>query len=115
MTMRTIYLRELCGTEVLSRSNARKLYDNIDEETEIVDMSEVSFVSRSVADELCNVKDMYPSLRFVGMEEDVRTMLDIVQKGRRSKRDYTSKAKISVTVNCRTMDDLRKALLSFGL
>lgn len=112
--MSEIRVAEICGTEVLSRANVRKLYEHIGDETESIDMSGVKFISRSVADELCNISDRFPALKFDGMTDDVAMMLGIVRKGRGVKRDYTSKAKVSMTFNCKTMDDLRKAL-SFGM
>lgn len=112
--MTTIYLKEICGIEVLSRSNVRKLYDLINQQTESICMRGVTFISRSVADELCNISDKFTDIKFTDITEDVDTMLSIVRKGRGTKREYSSKAKISVTYNCRTMDDLRNALLSFG-
>ena len=112
--MKTIYLKDICGVEVLSRANVRKLYDIVDEETKVVDLKGVAFISRSVADELCNIGEKYSFLEFTGLAEDVVMMLDIVRKGRGASRNHTSKAKVSMTFNCLTMDDLRKAL-SFGL
>ena len=113
--MKKIQLKEICGVEVLSRANVRKLYDHIDADTEVIDMTGISFISRSVADELCIITDANPGCTLSGGSEDVEMMLEIVRKGRNSKRDYSSKAKVSMTFNCRTMDDLRKALLTFGM
>lgn len=112
--MNTVILKDICGSEVLSRSNARKLYDVVDEATKTIDMSGISFISRSVADELCNITDKYP-LRIEGMCEDVNTMIDVVAKSRSKSRSFESNAKISITVNCKTMDDLKKAFLSLGM
>lgn len=112
--MKTIFLKDICGTEALSRSNARKLYELIDDETKSIDLTGVNFISRSVADELCNISDRFPSITISGAANDLEEMLGIVRKGRNARREYASKAKISITYNCRTMDDLRKALLTFG-
>lgn len=113
--MNTLVVKDICGSEVLSRSNVRKLYDVVDDTTETIDMSGVSFISRSVADELCNLTGKYPQLRFDRLSDDVCTMLDVVRKGRTKTRILDSNAKISTTVNCKTMDDLKKAFLSFGV
>lgn len=113
--MRTIILKDICGAEVLSRANVRKLYEVVNNDTEILDFSDVTFISRSVADELCNLPEKFPFLEFSGMNEEVEMMHNIVSKGRDVKRVYTSKAKVSVTYNCKTMEDLRNTLLSFGL
>ena len=112
--MKTLYLTKVCGTEVLSRANVRKLYDFVNDETETIDMTGVTFISRSVADELCNIEDKFPNVKFVGVSQDVETMQNLVRKGRSTKRDHTSKAKVSITFNCKTMDDLRTALQNFG-
>lgn len=113
--MKTINLKDVCGKEVLSRANARKLYDIVDDDTETVNMAGITFISRSVADELCNISDRFPSIAFCELAEDVEIMLGIVRKGRSMPRTHKSKAKVSMTINCSNMDDLRKALLSFGL
>lgn len=112
LEMKTINLSNICGTEVLSRANVRKLYEYIDNSTETVDMSDVTFISRSVADELCNLCKEFTHLSLIGLSDSVDTMLRIVIKGRSMKREYATKAKVSTTFNCRTMDDLRNALLS---
>lgn len=108
-----IKLSDICGMEVLSRANIRKLYDYVDCTTETIDMSDITFISRSVADELCNLCNKFPQLSLVGLSDNVDTMLKIVHKGRSMKREYKSKAKVSMTFNCKTMDDLRKALLQY--
>lgn len=113
--MDTIIIKNICGSEVLSRSNVRKLYDVVDNTTETIDMSGVSFISRSVADELCNLTDKYPQLCFDGCSDDVNTMIDVVRKGRSKTRILDSHVKISTTINCKTMDNLKKAFLSFGV
>lgn len=113
--MNRIVIKNICGTEVLSRSNVRKLYDIVDDTTASIDMSGVSFVSRSAADELCNLTAKHPQLRLEGSSDDVNTMLDVVRKGRARTRVLDSNAKISTTVNCKTMDDLKKAFMSFGM
>lgn len=72
-------------------------------------MDGITFISRSVADELCNILDEY-KLTIEGLDENVREMLQIVNDGRKSNRDYSPKVKVSTTYNCKTMEDLRKAL-----
>ena len=49
-----IKLHDLLGSEVRSRSNAEILREKIAEHSgSIIDLSDVSFISRSFADELC--------------------------------------------------------------
>lgn len=112
--MKTIYLKNYCGIEILSRANIRKLYDIITDEEVIVDFIDVTFISRSVADELCNIMDKYPLLHISNMIDDVATMLNIVQKSHNTLRKVNYRPRISMTYNCKTMDDVRTALLSFG-
>lgn len=115
INMSTIKITDICGKEVLSRANIRKLYDYINDTVSVLDMSDITFISRSVADELCNISDKFTQISFANMSQDVEKMLTIVQNGRGVKREFASKAKVSITFNCKTMEDLRKALLSFGL
>ena len=49
-----IKLHDLLGSEIRSRSNAEILREKIAEHSgSIIDLSDVSFISRSFADELC--------------------------------------------------------------
>ena len=110
--MNEIRLKEVCGAEVRSRVHAKKLYGLVDSTTASVDMNGVVFISRSVADELCNLSDAFPALQFINMAEDVELMLTIVRKGRSARRVLKPRFHKSVTINCTNMDDLREALVS---
>lgn len=109
--MTAIKLYDMFGVEVLSRANARKLYDLIDEETSEIDFEGITFISRSVADELYNMSDRYPAVSFSAMSDEVAKMMDIVGKGRKHRRGKSLAPKVSVTYNCRNIEDLREALM----
>lgn len=47
----------------------------------------VVFISRSVADEICNLQSDYPDLQLTGMEGDVEKMYNVVSKGREKTRN----------------------------
>ncbi len=55
----------------------------------VIDFSNVVFISRSVADEICNLLDDYPSLSIKGMSGDVAMMYNVVSEGRKRPRVYT--------------------------
>lgn len=109
--MDIIRLHEIFGDEILSRANIKRLYDIVTDDTAELSFANVAFISRSVADELCNLIDAFSDITLSGMSDDVALMLELVKKGRGRKREYIAKPKVSVTYNCRTMDDLRNALL----
>jgi len=108
--MKTIKLKELFGTEVLSRASIRRIYDFVDDETTSIDMSGIQFISRSVADELCNVTDEFNKLILTNMLDKVSKMISIVSKGRKAGHQFYSRNSLSITVTCSNMEDLRKAL-----
>lgn len=108
--MNSIPLKDICGEEVLSRANIKKIYNLIDTETEIIDFVDVLFISRSVADELCDILEQHKTLSVVNVCEKIGIMLEIVKKGRQMPRVYRRSPKKSITIRCETMEDVRKAL-----
>lgn len=88
---RTIKLSELIGTDIRSRINTVKLRNEIaasDSSQIEVDMTDVIFISRSVADELINISEDFidKKVKFVGLKDEPQTMLDIVAKSRKTER-----------------------------
>ena len=61
-----------------------------------LDFSGVEFISRSVADEICNLLLDYPSLCIAGMHGNVKAMYDIVVKGRNQPREYPHMQNVKV-------------------
>ncbi len=46
-------------------------------------------MSRSVADELCNILQEFPNIKSFGMTGEVIKMFDIVVRGRQRPREYS--------------------------
>lgn len=76
-----------------------------------LDFNGVKFVSRSVADELCEILNEYPLMDIAGMTGDVKKMYDIVVKGRMSPRVY-SDVNVEV-VHLKTMKDMEEFFSTF--
>lgn len=85
---KTIRISELIGTDVRSRSNAGIIQSALDGEKDCValDFAEVTFVSRSFADELCNILDNSNNVRLIHTCQMVQSMIDAVKEGRSQKR-----------------------------
>ncbi len=87
---KTIKIAELISTDIRSRSNADKIRVAIkDANSEVVlDFSNVTFMSRSFADELYNIKTEYANICMVNMSDLVKSMFDAVCHGRSQKRKF---------------------------
>lgn len=89
-------ISELISTDIRSRANAniiRSLVDGIDEKV-ILDFDGVDFISRSFTDELYNVLEEHGNISFINASETVTAMLDAVEKGRKSTRNFSSDSEI---------------------
>lgn len=72
----------------------------------VLDFSDVEFISRSVADEICNLLEDYPSLEVANMAGDTARMFRIVSQGRKQPREYSDlKAKIYHLKNMKELSD----------
>lgn len=107
MSMKTIMIYREIGTDLRTRSFFRRDIEGLlNHDTQIViDFSGVTFVSRSVADEICNVLADYPNLSLRNMAGDVKMMYDVVVRGRSAPRRYDDLNAKHVTL--RTMEDLQ--------
>lgn len=88
---KVIKLAELLSKDIRSRRNAdaiRKELSGMDSGKVILDMTDVVFMSRSFADELLNIISENNQYEFSleNMCEEVKTMLSLVETGRKSKR-----------------------------
>lgn len=86
-----IKLSEINGTDIRSRINMMKLkseIENSDSHYIEVDMNDIVFISRSVADELINISEFFKDkeVKFIGLTGEPYTMLDIVAKSRKKQR-----------------------------
>lgn len=68
-----------------------------------MDMADVVFISRSVADELCSLAEIY-TIDFINTIPFVRNMIEIVKQGRRSHRVRTKQK--SQIIECNDMNSL---------
>lgn len=76
-----------------------------------LDFDGVKFISRSVADEICNVLQQYTNIDIIGMAGDVKMMFDVVVKGRNTPRVYSDvNAKI---IHLNTMEEMNNFFSSF--
>lgn len=89
--LHTIQIRSLIGDDLRTRSFFRRdiekascLYNGDVE----LDFNNVNFMSRSVADELCNILEDHSLIKVSGMSGDVKKMYDIVVRGRKNPRHY---------------------------
>lgn len=83
-----VKIAELIGTDVRSRSNAGIIQAALDGERGpvVLDFSGVTFVSRSFADELCNILDELHNTQLSNTTQIVQSMIDAVKAGRSEKR-----------------------------
>ena len=86
----TIKLKNIYDADLFSRSRASELHSyfktNINEV--VLDFDGINFISRSFADELCNIIDdnSDKQFSFVKQIEEVSTMISTVQESRRQER-----------------------------
>lgn len=103
-----IKVKEKIGKQVTVRYNLRQLKPHLSDNT-VLDFAGVMFISRSVADELYNLKESYRGIRYENMDEHVGSMFKTVGLSRSKKREFRD---IPMTVHyCPTFDDLKRALL----
>lgn len=83
-----INIRSLIGSEVRSRTNAEKIANALlnNKKICIIDFDGVTFISRSFADELCNIMDQNSRIRLVNETPFVKRMIDVVLAGRKRVR-----------------------------
>lgn len=86
--MKTIKFKNIFGSEIRSRNAidaiVSKMKDSQDDY--IFDMDGITFISRSFADELYNLKMNYGNVMFVNRSNSICQMMDIVWKGRQTSR-----------------------------
>ncbi len=86
----TIRLKDIYSADLYTRSRASELRscisDNADEV--VLDFEQIGFMSRSFADELCNIMDDMNTVNFSfdNRNEDVESMMTKVAEGRKRER-----------------------------
>lgn len=85
----TIKLRSLIGVEVRMRSSAKIIYEKLNHNDNfIIDLSDISFISRSFADELCEIIEQNNNVSIINATGIAKNMLDVVKESRGHKRIY---------------------------
>ena len=86
----TIALQEIYSADLYTRSRASELRSciNVQADEVILDFEGIGFMSRSFADEVCNIIDDMSDkvFTFINQNEDVSTMMTIVRDGRSRER-----------------------------
>ena len=86
----TIKLYDIYSADLFTRSRASELRSSINDGADevILDFEGINFMSRSFADEVCNIIDDLPSkaFAFINQNEDVEAMMTIVREGRNRER-----------------------------
>lgn len=107
--MATLKLRDMLGSNVRSRANARKIYAELEaNRISRIDLSGIEFVSRSVADEFCIIMEE-KNVSFFNGSVVVKNMIEIVRAGRGQKRNFNLSSEI---VECKSMKDLEEVFAS---
>lgn len=85
-----IKLQEIYCADLYTRSRASELRSCINENADevIIDFEGIGFMSRSFADEVCNIMDDMKDKQFsfIGQNKDVETMMTKVREGRSRER-----------------------------
>ena len=110
----TIKLREIYTADLYTRSRAAELRNLIEKSSDEVelDFEQINFMSRSFADELCNIMDDMRAVRFTmtNRSNEVETMMTKVAEGRSRERKHgVGNAKIFKIKN---LDELSKLFLA---
>lgn len=109
-----IYIKDVIGKDLRTRSFFRRDVERIigsQGGDVVLDFSEVEFISRSVADEICNLLADYPSLAVRAMEGDVEMMYGVVVSGRNTPREFPV-TDIKV-YHLRTLQEMSACLCAF--
>lgn len=91
---KTIKIAEIISNDIRSRANINIIFSAIDgvKEHVVLDFTEVSFVSRSFADELYNLINNNKNLSIINMTPFVSSMYKTVCEGRNSKRVFSTES-----------------------
>lgn len=86
----TIKLREIYVADLFTRSRANELRSRIDKRAKkvILDFDQIGFMSRSFADELCNIMDENNNVSFcfINCSNDIDSMINKVKNSRSIER-----------------------------
>lgn len=86
--MKIVVVKDILGTEARSRRSIEVVREAIGnkENTFMIDMNGVDFISRSFADELYNLSIDTHKFRIINKNDNVRRMIEVVWAGRKESR-----------------------------
>lgn len=106
-----IKIAERIGTEISTRRMVELFERDLSHDDEyLFDMSGVSFISRSAADEIYNIAYCDYHVVLANMEPFVKKMMDVVSVGRFSPRKHDDE-RLKV-IHCKDVETLSKLLCS---
>jgi anti-anti-sigma regulatory factor len=106
-----IKISEFINTDVVTRKTVENIEKTLNREDEyLFDMTGVTYISRSAADEFFNVAHCDYHVVLVNMEPFVKKMMDVVSVGRFKTR--VREDEYDEVIHCPDMESLSKCLLS---
>ena len=110
--MKTIIIKDIIGEEARSRKTAKLLLERMNGGRDFIfDMNGVKFISRSFADELCNIQEEVGEIMFTNTSDEVSKMLAVVKTGRSQARQR--KESDTETCTLTDMDSLYRFFSGF--
>lgn len=109
-----VSLCELMGESIRSRSNIKRLIENIDcDNNYLLDFSSVRFMSRTFSDELYNFLKRHANVAIneQTMSKDVRTIYNAAKRGRAGKRNRSENSGDIIILN--TVEEVSDYFSSF--
>lgn len=87
MKGKTLIVKDILGNDIRTRARIFELTSRMEDADEcVLDFEDVTFISRSFADELISMKDgVSRTIRFINLNDELNTLLQIVERGRKSK------------------------------
>lgn len=104
-------ISELISTDIRSRANAniiRSAIDGLNGEI-VLDFANVTFISRSFTDELCNLMEEHANIAITNESDFVKSMFDAVKQGRKNKRRLNKE-----TSEIKEFEDMKSLELFLG-
>lgn len=102
-------ISEICGTELRTRLMMERFAQTLNNDDEyLLDMQDVSLISRSAADELYNITLDNPKIKIIHLTPFVQKMLDAVILGRFQPR--TLRPNATPVIHCPDYNSLHEAL-----
>lgn len=104
-------MAEICGTELRTRIMMEQFAQTLNNEDEyLLDMLDVTLISRSAADELYNITLDNPKVKIIHLSSFVQKMLDAVILGRFQPRNLRTDA--TSVIYCSDYNSLHKTLMA---